>query len=86
MRPDIPLSNRLHLRRDPELIRARVAVYLVFLANGLGFANLVPRFPQIVARLDLSKAAFGQAVAASVSEPWWRGVLAHLPPDLGEGR
>ena len=64
MRPDIPLSNRLHLRRDPELIRARVAVYLVFLANGLGFANLVPRFPQIVARLDLSKAAFGQAVAA----------------------
>ncbi|TFH51250.1 MFS transporter [Actinomyces viscosus] len=51
-------------QRAPELIRARTGVYLVFLANGLGFANLVPRFPQIVTQLDLSKAAFGQAVAA----------------------
>ena len=37
----------------------------MFLANGLGFANLVPRFPEIVAHLGLSKAAFGQAVAAA---------------------
>jgi len=37
----------------------------VFLANGLGFANLVPRFPEIVEQLGLSKAAFGQAVAAA---------------------
>jgi len=36
----------------------------VFLANGLGFANLVPRFPEIVVHLGLSKSAFGQAVAA----------------------
>jgi len=36
----------------------------VFLANGLGFANLVPRFPEIVEELGLSKSAFGQAVAA----------------------
>lgn len=40
-------------------------MYLVFLANGLGFASLVPRFPEIVERLGLSKAAFGQAVAAA---------------------
>ena len=40
-------------------------MYLVFLANGLGFASLVPRFPEIVERLSLSKAAFGQAVAAA---------------------
>ena len=44
---------------------ARAGVCLVFLANGLGFANLVPRFPQIVAALGLSKSAFGQAVAAA---------------------
>jgi len=37
----------------------------VFLANGLGFANLVPRFPEIVEELGLSKSAFGQAVAAA---------------------
>ncbi|EFW27282.1 transporter, major facilitator family protein [Actinomyces sp. oral taxon 171 str. F0337] len=36
----------------------------MFLANGLGFANLVPRFPEIVVHLGLSKSAFGQAVAA----------------------
>lgn len=48
-----------------QLIRARIAVYLVFLANGLGVANLVPRYPEIVAALDLSKASFGQAVAAT---------------------
>ncbi len=40
-------------------------MYLVFLANGLGFANLVPRFPEIVEQLGLSKAAFGQAVATA---------------------
>ena len=40
-------------------------MYLVFLANGLGFASLVPRFPEIVEHLGLSKAAFGQAVAAA---------------------
>lgn len=37
----------------------------MFLANGLGFANLVPRFPEIVAGLGLSKSDFGQAVAAA---------------------
>ena len=65
MRPAISLINRLRPRRSPELLRARAGVYLVFLANGLGFANLVPRFPEIVAHLGLSKAAFGQAVAAA---------------------
>ena len=53
------------VRRSPDLLRARAGVSLVFLANGLGFANLVPRFPQIVATLGLSKSAFGQAVAAA---------------------
>ena len=59
-----PLSSPPGTRRSPELVRARAGVCLVFLANGLGFANLVPRFPEIVAALGLSKSAFGQAVAA----------------------
>ena len=65
MRSADPLGSRLSTDRSPELIRARSGVYLVFLANGLGFANLVPRFPEIVEQLGLRKAAFGQAVAAA---------------------
>ena len=60
-----PPSSPSDARRSPELIRARAGVSLVFLANGLGFANLVPRFPEIVGGLGLSKSAFGQAVAAA---------------------
>ena len=60
-----PLRRRLTAWRSPELVRARAGVCLVFLANGLGFANLVPRFPEIVAGLGLSKSDFGQAVAAA---------------------
>ena len=35
----------------------------MFATNGAVFANVVPRYPDIVARLDLDKAAFGTAVA-----------------------
>ena len=59
------LSSPPGTRHSPVLIRARAGVSLVFLANGLGFANLVPRFPEIVAELGLSKSDFGQAVAAA---------------------
>lgn len=44
--------------------RARVAVAVLFFTNGALFANLLPRYPQIKAELDLSNAAFGAAVAA----------------------
>ena len=59
------LSTSPGTRRSPDLLRARAGVSLVFLANGLGFANLVPRFPEIVEGLGLSRSAFGQAVAAA---------------------
>ena len=59
------LSTPPGTRCSPVLMRARAGVCLVFLANGLGFANLVPRFPEIVEGLGLSKSAFGQAVAAA---------------------
>ena len=35
----------------------------MFATNGAVFANVVPRYPDIVARLDLDEAAFGTAVA-----------------------
>lgn len=60
-----PASARGAATDRRSLIRARIAVCLVFLGNGLGVANLMPRYPEIVAHLDLSKAAFGQAVAAA---------------------
>ena len=60
-----PSNSPSDVRRSPELIRARAGVSLVFLANGLGFANLVPRFPEIVEGLGLSRSAFGQAVSAA---------------------
>ena len=65
MHSAISLSTPPGTRRSPVLICARAGVCLVFLANGLGFANLVPRFPDIVVGLGLSKSAFGQAVAAA---------------------
>lgn len=49
-------------KRPPDLVKARTAVYLTFLANGLGFSNLVPRYPEIVAHLGITKQVFGQAL------------------------
>jgi MFS family permease len=43
---------------------ARVAVSILFFTNGALIANLLPRYPQIKADLDLTNAAFGTAVAA----------------------
>ncbi len=44
--------------------RARTAVGILFFTNGALFANLLPRYPEIKADLDLGNAAFGAAVAA----------------------
>lgn len=43
---------------------ARVAVSVLFFTNGALIANILPRYPQIKADLDLTNAAFGTAVAA----------------------
>lgn len=45
------------------LFRARFAVGAMFAVNGLTFANLVPRYPEIKAALGLDNAAFGTAIA-----------------------
>src|SRR4051794_41901103 len=44
--------------------RARIAVAAVFLTNGAVFANLLPRYPEIKASLELGNAQLGTAVAA----------------------
>jgi MFS family permease len=49
---------------QPADRRARAAVAAMFLTNGALFANLVPRYPEIKAALDLDNATYGLAVAA----------------------
>ncbi|ORV32274.1 fucose permease [Mycolicibacterium confluentis] len=44
--------------------RERTAVAALFFTNGALFANLVPRFPEIKADLQLSNTAFGLSIAA----------------------
>ncbi len=50
-------------RPDEATHRARWAIAAMFATNGAVFANVVPRYPDIVARLRLDEAAFGTAVA-----------------------
>lgn len=45
-----------------EAVRARVGTLLVFLVNGLTFASLVPRYPEIKAHLAASQTIWGLAV------------------------
>ena len=51
-------------RPPVEIRRARFAVAILFFTNGAIFANLLPRYPEVMASLDLSNASFGLAVAA----------------------
>lgn len=59
--PSAP-GQRRRDRRPAALVKARIAVYLTFFANGIGFSNLVPRYPEVLAHLGITKAAFGQAL------------------------
>ena len=56
--------------------RARYAVGATFALNGLMFANLVPRYPEIVADIGLDNASFGAAVAAWPLGALLSGLLA----------
>lgn len=58
------MSSSTLARPAPDVRRARVAVAVLFLTNGALFANLVPRYPEIKAGLDLGNATYGLAVAA----------------------
>ena len=56
--------------------RARIAVAALFLTNGALFANLLPRYPEIKADLQLSNAVYGAAVAAFAGGALAAGVTA----------
>lgn len=49
---------------EAQTRRARVAVAALFLTNGVVFANLLPRYPEIKTDLGLSNSAYGAAIAA----------------------
>lgn len=49
---------------DRGVRRARAAVSLLFLTNGALYANLVPRYPEIKAALELGNTQYGLAIAA----------------------
>lgn len=46
----------------PKLRRARIGVFALFMTNGMIFANLAPRYPEIRTELGLSYGQFGLAV------------------------
>lgn len=48
---------------DSEAVRARRAISFVFLLNGLSFCSILPRFPEIVANLQITNIELGAAVA-----------------------
>ncbi|MGP4110357.1 MFS transporter [Streptomyces sp. 4N509B] len=56
--------------------RARAAVAAIFFFNGFVFANVVPRYPDIKAELDLSNTALGAAIAAMPVGALTLGLLA----------
>jgi MFS family permease len=57
-------TGRLAASQPTRDRRARAAVAALFLTNGALFANLLPRYPEIKADLELSNAVYGVAVAA----------------------
>ncbi|MFI7130909.1 MFS transporter [Nonomuraea sp. NPDC050153] len=69
--PAVPLTAPTRQAR-----RARAAVAALFLTNGAVFFNIVPRYPQIKADLDLSNAVFGTALAAAPIGALLAGLLA----------
>lgn len=71
----------------PDVVRARRAVGALFLTNGAIFANLVPRYPEIKAGLELSDAVYGLAIAAFPTGAILAGLAAApLVRRFGSGR
>lgn len=74
-------------RPEPVLVRARVAVALLFVLNGAAYANVVPRLPAIKSDLALSNTALGTAVAGMPVGALVSGLLAgRLIARFGSGR
>ncbi|WP_150307194.1 MFS transporter [Planctomonas psychrotolerans] len=70
-----------------EARRARIAVGALFFCNAVIYANVVPRFPEVKAALDLSNSALGVAIAAGPVGALVAGtVMAHLVRRFGSAR
>lgn len=63
---------------DRSLRNARIGVTLLFLTNGLVWANLVPRYPEIRDELAISYGQFGLAVACGPAGAILLGLLAGM--------
>ncbi|ASO19897.1 fucose permease [Actinoalloteichus hoggarensis] len=69
------------------LRRSRVAVAVLFFVNAFGYANIVPRLPQLKSTLELSNSALGLGIAAMPAGALAAGLLAGpLAARLGSGR
>lgn len=74
-------------RPEPVLVRARVAVAVLFVLNGAAYANVLPRLPTIKSELALSNTGLGTAVAATPVGALLSGLLAgRLIAKFGSGR
>ncbi|WP_091229124.1 MFS transporter [Microbacterium sp. 3J1] len=61
---------------DRAARRARIAVSALFLTNGALFANILPRYPEIKAALELDNVGYGLALAAFPAGAIAAGLLA----------
>lgn len=74
-------------RADDTARRARLAVAVLFLANGFAFANIVPWLPTIKTELALSNTELGTAIGAMPLGALVTGMLAGpLIARFGSGR
>ncbi|MUL43473.1 MFS transporter [Streptomonospora sp. PA3] len=72
---------------DTPVRRARLAVAVLFLANGFAFANIVPWLPVIKSQLELSNTQLGTAIGAMPLGALLTGMLAGpLIARFGSGR
>lgn len=57
-----PTTPRKSPLPSPDVRRARWAISLIFLLNGMSFCAIVPRYPELVHAIGLTNTAFGLAV------------------------
>ncbi|SDB88346.1 Sugar phosphate permease [Sanguibacter gelidistatuariae] len=60
-----PLLDVAPTRPTRQARRARLAVSVLFALNGFIYANLLPRYPELMSALDLTKAGLGTAIAGA---------------------
>lgn len=72
---------------DRETVRARWAVSLVFLLNGVSFCAILPRYPEIVRQLGISNTELGLAVGLGPLGGLAFGLLAApIMKKIGSGK